>query len=252
MTMWGSHGFDIYEINEAEYEHKTVFSPRAGRACFAEVIDKRSEHICIYLPLYNTVEKLFIGIKKDDNLIPIDDKACYLPIVIYGNSVTQGASASRSGNAFCNILQRITAKNTINLSVSAACKAQLTAAKQIGLMNLDSLILDYTRNAWTLNELETNWELFYNEIRYFHPQKPIIVMTTSCFNKEKLYLDFDRVIFKLYLKHKSHDPYLFILNVRQLFDITEYQLISIDGIHYNDYAMTRIASEIARIRNAIR
>lgn len=59
----------------------------------------------LFLPLYNTVKWLNIGVDSSSNF-SFAPLSLEKPIVVYGTSIAQGASASRPGMAWTNILQR--------------------------------------------------------------------------------------------------------------------------------------------------
>lgn len=71
----------------------------------------------LFLPLYNEVTWMEIGVPEDRelNLIPMTDEK---PIVVYGTSIGQGACASRTGMAWTNIVHRELRQPFINLAFS--------------------------------------------------------------------------------------------------------------------------------------
>ena len=96
MVNWGSMGFDVYKIINDEYFHRTVFGPTNGKDTFAEIIyENPNSELCIFLPNYNKIEEFYMGIEKGSTIEKVDSpENKKLPIVFYGNSVTQGAAAS--------------------------------------------------------------------------------------------------------------------------------------------------------------
>ncbi len=72
---------------------------------------------CLYLPLYNGVRDLRIG-------VPSRARFCFVPpsrerpILVYGSSVAQGACASRPGMAWTNIVHRMLDVPVVNLGFS--------------------------------------------------------------------------------------------------------------------------------------
>lgn len=78
--------------------------------------DKGNE-FTLYLPLYNGVKSLQIGVPEGsrfDFVRPSAEK----PVVIYGTSIALGACASRPGMAWTNILQRQLDMPVVNLGFS--------------------------------------------------------------------------------------------------------------------------------------
>ena len=71
----------------------------------------------LFLPLYNEVTWMEIGVPEDRELrfIPASQEK---PIVVYGTSIGQGACASRTGMAWTNIVHRESGYPVINLAFS--------------------------------------------------------------------------------------------------------------------------------------
>lgn len=245
MTLYCSAGFDVYDVIGNSYNHRTVFAPESGKKIFAEqILNNPNNEICIYLPLYNEIVHLYIGTEA-----PIEESNAIerLPIVFFGNSITQGAAASRSGNCFPNIVSRKLNNEIYNLSVSSNCKGQFSIADQIGRMNVKAIIIDYSRNAFDLNELKKSYMPFYQRLRMWHKDIPVILMTTAEFKKQIGYSGFDSVIKDVFKKAKESGHNIYLLNQKALFKEEEYDLVTIDGTHYTDRGMFRIAEALLEI-----
>lgn len=249
MTLYCSSGFDVYDVIEGCYSHRTVFAPESGKKIFAEQIsnDPNSE-ICIYLPLYNEIKNLYIGTEAP---IEKSNSIDRVPILFFGNSITQGAAASRSGNCFPNIVSRLMNNEIYNLSVSSNCKGQVTVADQIGRMNLRAIVIDYSRNAYDLNEFKKNYMPFYQRLRVWHKETPIILMTTAEFKNQIGYIGFDSVIEETFEKAKQLKHNTYLLHQKSLFEEREYDLVTVDGIHYTDVGMFRIAEALTGILSSV-
>lgn len=247
MNMWNSHGFDVYEIVDGKYVHKTVFAPYEGKNIFAEQVAPRKGAVCIYLPTYNCIEALFIGIDKGTKIEPYYGDEELLPVVFYGNSVTQGAAASRSGNCFVNIIQRSLNREVINLSCSSCCRGLNSMAVEIGKMNCHAIVIDYTRNAFSTEVFRNTHEIFYKQVRKYHANTRIILMTSVNFNDWIDYFEFDRIVKKTYTNAVSNGENVRLLDVMALFKKEEYSYIAVDGAHVNDIGMYRIAKALVQL-----
>lgn len=125
MPATGVSGVDLYAVNsDGDYLWC------AGKYTFGDTIQyrftnlepndpqhKKGREYRLYLPLYNSVKWLEIGVPNGVTLTPLPvrpDK----PIVIYGTSIAQGACASRPGMAWTSILGRKLDRPIINLGFS--------------------------------------------------------------------------------------------------------------------------------------
>ncbi|RAP53514.1 MAG: hypothetical protein BZ138_00700 [Methanosphaera sp. rholeuAM270] len=245
---WNSMGFDVYNIDdEGNYVHNNLFAPMDKHSVFANAIKvPENGNMCIYLPNFVEIKELLIGYQKGKTIEPLKYPENKLPIIFYGNSVTQGASASRSGNTFPNILSRKLNQEVINLSFASCCKGLESMAEMIGRINCHAIVIDYTRSATSAKMLHQTHEKFYKTIRKNHPDKKIILMTTEGFNDWRLSEIFDKIVTKTYDNAKANGENTEIINQRKLFDKEEYSFVAIDSAHYTDYGMYRVADEIAK------
>lgn len=77
----------------------------------------------LYLPLYNGVKWLEIGVPEHNQLV-FEPASVEKPIVVYGTSIAQGACASRPGMAWTNIIEREMEHPIINLGFSGNGKLE--------------------------------------------------------------------------------------------------------------------------------
>lgn len=249
MVNWGGFGFDVYGLNNDEYTHRTVFAPNNGHDTFAEtILAPDNGQLCIFLPNYNTIEELYMGIESGSTIetlnYPLDKQ---LPVLFYGNSVTQGAAASHSGNSFPNFVSKILNRDILNISCSACCRGTETMAELIGKINCHSIVIDYTRNAYSTQIFKDTHEKFYKQVRSLHPDKKIILMTSQSFNHWRDYDEFDEIVAETYQNAIDRGENTEIINQKQLFDDEDFDIIAIDSTHYTDYGMYKIAKKICEL-----
>lgn len=234
-------GFDVYQIKSAnKYDHLTVVAPDEGHSKFIHMINIQPNiPLEIYFPNYNKVEDISLGISNGKTIKKAPDYILEKPIVFYGHSVTQGASASRSGNAYPNIVSRKMNANIINFSFSAACRAEIAMAKQIVSHPMSGFIMDYSRNAKNLNEFITRYEPFYQIIRDANPGIPIVLVGGFCMEK-----GIDEYISDFFKKRHAQGENIFFLNLTKLFKDIPLLFLSMDKIHYTDVGMQLVAERI--------
>lgn len=125
MPATGVSGVDLYAIDS---DGKWLWC--RGDAHFSDTITYRFNGLMandryhqlgreyrLYLPLYNQVEWLEIGVTEADYFSPLPVRM-EKPIVVYGTSIAQGACASRPGMAWTSILDRKLDRPLINLAFS--------------------------------------------------------------------------------------------------------------------------------------
>ncbi len=246
IMLYCSSGFDIYQVRGGKQIHSTVIAPDEPYNIFAHKIKiEPNLETVIYFPTYNKIIDMEIGVKKGCSLVPVNNFYSGKPIVFYGNSCTQGASASRSGNAFVNIISRIMSSDVINYSFSAACRAEQSMANLLTNLDMSALIIDYTRNAISLDEFYQRFEPFYREIKEQKPNLPIIIIGA---------LDavvYDKHIVEVFSRVKKEFVNTFYIDLSNLFKDLYFNGLSADGIHYSDVGMWLIAEKIMEYLNQV-
>lgn len=251
LVNWNAMGFDVYSVDNDKYIHETVFAPSDGHNIFAYKLKvPKNGQICIFLPNYNVIKKFHMGLSINSTIETLEyPKNNRLPIIFYGNSITQGASASRSGNSFPNMVSKLKNQDIINLSTSFCCRGTEKTAEFISKLNFHTLVIDYTRNADTTKIFSETYDKFYRIIRKNHPTKKIILMTSSSFNHSSSYDMFDKIVSKTYEEAIKRGENTKMINQKDLFDKKEYSYVTVDQCHYTDYGMLKIAKKICELIN---
>lgn len=99
----------------------------------------------LYLPLYNSVEKLEIGV-EDGSMMEFLPVSTEKPIVVYGTSIAQGACASRPGNAFTNIIDRELGHPVVNLGFSGSGKLEPGVFRLLAEIDAKMYVIDCMPN----------------------------------------------------------------------------------------------------------
>ncbi|MCH5324684.1 MAG: hypothetical protein J1E39_05660 [Eubacterium sp.] len=246
MLLYCSSGFDVYygDRISGQLTHQTVVAPNEPNNIFAEKIYVvQGKFTEIYFPNYNCVKRLAIGIENGCSLSAAPLYKHEKTVLFYGNSMTQGASASRSGNAFPNIVSRQFNCNIVNYSFSGACRGELSMADAIGKdeNSVGAVVIDYSRNATSLDEFKNRFEPFCSRLRKYYPHQPFILIGAY-----KAY-GFTAHIKEVYKRLKQENESVFFIDPDKLFSDLDQIALSIDNIHYTDIGMFRIADEICKI-----
>ena len=126
MPATGVSGLDLYARDDSGRDRWLAVSRPTAQQLTVELagnIDPRSEGgarlYTLYLPLYNGVESLEIGVAPQAVFRPVSPRATP-PLVFYGTSIMHGACASRPGMSITGILGRRLDRPVINLGFSGS------------------------------------------------------------------------------------------------------------------------------------
>ncbi len=177
----GSAGLDMYEENQSGMTHVFSFIPQADVVeefnSVKEFPNSKSRSLCINLPTYSGVKEMYIGIKEGSNLYSADDYSISKPVVFYGSSITQGACASRPGNAYTAILSSQLGFDYINLGFSGNAKGEKAMADYIANLSMSAFVYDYDYNAPNVEHLEDTHSKMFKIIREANPDLPILMLS---------------------------------------------------------------------------
>jgi len=119
MPATGVSGVDLYVRHEGKWRWLAVGKPQKDvnqLQLFSDIGSEEREYI-LYLPLYNPVNKVELGLPASFEL-KAKPPSRKKPVVFYGTSITQGGCASRPGMCYTAILGRWLEYPTINLGFS--------------------------------------------------------------------------------------------------------------------------------------
>jgi len=204
----------------------------------------------LFLPLYNSVEWLEIGIPKDRKLEPLAIRK-EKPIVVYGTSIAQGACASRSGMAWTSILSRKMDRPLINLGFSGNGRLENEMIDLISTIDAKVYVLDCLPNL-TLNENRTAQEVYeriitsVKEIRENQLRTPILLVDHAGYSdgstnrrRYETYMELNELQAKAFKQLRSE-------GIENIYLLTKENLHLgledfVDGTHPSDLGMMKYA-----------
>jgi lysophospholipase L1-like esterase len=140
MPATGASGIDLYARDDrGTWRWVGVTRPAAKsvkQALLADAAGGPREYLA-YLPLYNSVESLKLGVPEGAQFEKLAPRAGK-PIVFYGTSITHGASASRPGMTHVAILGRRLDRPVVNLGFSG--NGRMDAAVGELLVKIDAAV----------------------------------------------------------------------------------------------------------------
>ena len=245
----GVSGLDLYvKTKEDSWRWLGVGKPISfpeNSDVLVEGMPKGEREYLLYLPLYNGVSSVEIGIPKESRLEKAPSRTGK-PIIFYGTSITQGGCASRPGMCTTAILGRRLDLEIINLGFSGSGRMEPALAEL--LAELDPLIyfIDCLPNLQA-DEVATRVEPFVQILRKAKPDIPIVLVEGVTYNDA--FLRETRDLRNSQSRIALRKAYENLLNsgVRHLFyQVAEGQLgfdgeATVDGTHPTDLGFMRQA-----------
>jgi lysophospholipase L1-like esterase len=177
MTPIGASGLDLYARDPAGKWRWVGVTRPGGKIVRQEIIGGLAPGLreyALYLPLYNGVESLSVGVPPNAAFEPLAPRT-EKPIVFYGTSITHGASASRPGIVHTAILGRRFDRPVVNLGFSG--NGRMDAAVGDLLITIDAavFVIDCLPNMNAAQVRERTLPLV-NQLRAAHPSTPIVLV----------------------------------------------------------------------------
>ncbi|OQC01408.1 MAG: hypothetical protein BWX78_00321 [Firmicutes bacterium ADurb.Bin099] len=253
MSLQAASGFDIYE----DFDNRSVFfsrfNPEVNTKDWYEMRIRFSEHklryFTLYFPLYNNMDKVYIGVSEDSLLGPGKQYKYKKPVVYYGSSITQGGCASRAGNCYEAVISRMCDVDYINLGFSGAAEGEQAIAEYIASLDMSVFVLDYDHNAPKIEHLQKTHQPFFNTVRKKNPDLPVIFVSKPDFSD----YSFDsiqrrNIIFKTYMSAMENgDRNVYFIDGRSFFARDYRDSCTVDGCHPNDIGFLRMAQVIGNM-----
>jgi lysophospholipase L1-like esterase len=180
MPATGVSGLDLYVRGEAGKWRWVANGRPTGETTTAQLASgllAGAKEYLLYLPLYNGVSSVEVGLPKGAALKQADPRPAdrRTPIVFYGTSITQGGCASRPGMVHTAILGRAFDRPVINLGFSGNGTLDPDIAELMGELDAAVFVLDCLPNL-TAAQVAERTEPFVKALRKARPTTPILLV----------------------------------------------------------------------------
>ncbi|MFT3902676.1 MAG: SGNH/GDSL hydrolase family protein [Niabella sp.] len=251
MTPIMNKGLDLYIKRDGVWQFAGVGRPDAvcNEYVLVQNMDESEKECLLYLPLYDEVKSLSVGIDSGYHISAGEDPFKKKRVVVYGSSITQGASASRPGMAYLARLSRDMGVNFINLGLSGNGKMEKEVADMVANIRADAFVLDCFANP-SPEQIIQRTAYMVKAIRAAHPAAPIVLIQAG-FRESG---NFDSAIANISrLKDKNVQTEFEKLKkegIKRLYLILADDLLgrdhegTTDGIHPNDLGFDRMLQVI--------
>lgn len=204
----------------------------------------------LFLPLYNTVKWLEIGVGEGDSFVAMPVKTVQ-PIVVYGTSIAQGGCASRPGMAWTAILERSLHIPVTNLAFSGNGRLEKEVVGLINEIDARVFVLDCLPNLSAATD--TAALLVKNKIitavktlRAKHPTTPILLVEHSGFTENRMNVSVTTGINALNQTSRAAYSALQKEGIKGVYVLPANQINmgtdgTVDGTHPTDLGMFRYA-----------
>lgn len=253
MPATGKSGVDLYAIDS-----DGRWRIASGNYHFGDTVRYKFSHLSqskyhdqgfeyrLYLPLYNTLKWLEIGVPDSASLsfIPrLKEK----PIVVYGTSIAQGGCASRPGMGWTNILSRKLDLPVINLAFSGNGPLEKEMVDLINELDAAMVIYDCLPNMGGLSTEEVIKRTEYG-IRAIRDQSdiPILVVDHIGYRNDQINNAMKETTDRLNVASRVAYDSMKAMGVEKVYYLTKEEIDfpedgCVDNIHPNDLGMQAYA-----------
>ena len=176
MPATGVSGLDLY-ARDKDGKWRWVQVARPGsqemKVRLAENLDPGEREYALYLPLFNGVEFLHVGVPEGKQLTGLKPRA--KPVVFYGTSITHGACASRPGMVHTGILGRRFDVPVVNLGFSGNGRMDKEVGDFLVRIDAAAYVIDCLPNM-NAKEVSQKCGPLVKQLRAARPDTPIILV----------------------------------------------------------------------------
>ena len=247
MAETGSAGVDLYARDGSTWRWAGMGCPTKfnNSDVLISNMEPTQKEFILYLPLYNGIESIELGISPNSVLQRTTNWDHKKPICFYGTSITQGGCASRPGMAYPAILGRWLNCPTINLGFSDTGRMEKEMAILLSEIDARIFVIDCLPNMRN-DEVDEKALVFVEILRQSCPDVPILLVDSN-FKQNGWILSGKIEKTKTYRNVYEHfftagDENIFYLKGDGIVGLDSEA--SVDGIHLTDLGFMRLAKNI--------
>jgi len=263
MASTGIKGIDLYTkynnkwryvtsagalVGQKKYQNNEVASDSINEYELITNISSEFREYKLFLPLYDGVTKLEIGIDSDAQIkkaTPNTKK----PIVFYGTSITQGGCASRPGMAHTNIISRRLDVDCINFGFSGNGRMETPIIELISEIKASVYVIECLQNM-NIKQVKERVLPLVKIIRKKQPSTPIIFVENMMYKTAFLDKTIETELIQENLALKNEYDKILKNGFQNIFYIEDMKADgmdnegTVDGVHLTDLGFLRYANYI--------
>lgn len=174
----GPAGFDLY-ADDRYWTTSALNETGTLELLLFSGVSRRRRDLSLYLPLFQPVKVLALGVDTDATLDAPRPFAYPKPVVFYGGSLTQGSCASRAGMAYPSILGRELNLDTLNFGLAGLARGEKALAQLLAEIDAQCYVLDFARDCADAEALREAYPQFLAALRQQRPETPIVAVTPA-------------------------------------------------------------------------
>jgi len=259
MADTGIKGTDLYILSDdGKWQYVNTNRPSKDsiqQKIYVENMDGKMHECMIYLPLYDGINWMEIGV---DSAAVLDQPAVDNPraskkIVGYGTSILHGGCASRTGMVATSIMQRELNVEFVNLGTSGEGKLVFAMARAMAeIPDVIAYVIDPVPNC-TKMQCDTLTYTFIKILREARPDVPIIMVEGPMYPYAKFDSFFGGYLPEKNVEYRKNYDLLKKENPKNLYYVTCDGLTgkdeegTVDGIHLTDLGFRAYADKLEAV-----
>lgn len=188
MPATGVSGVDLYAADAEGIERWVAVTAPNTRTIETEIasgLRPGMRRYTMYLPLYNGVESLEVGVDAGASFEPVAPRD-QRPMLFYGTSIMHGASASRPGMAIPALLSRRLNRPTINLGFSGNGRMEPEVGALLAELDPCIFAIDCLPNMQE-SMVDERAAPLVRQLREAHPETPILLVEDRSFTNTRFF-----------------------------------------------------------------
>jgi lysophospholipase L1-like esterase len=256
MAATGVSGIDLYIRDRGRWRwlataRPTKF-PTNEWSLVKEMTGGRHEYM-LYLPLYNGVESVAIGLSEGATFVPGPRRQTGVrPVLVYGTSIVHGGCATRPGMAYPAIVGRKLDWPMINLGFSGNGRSEPEVARLLAELDPAVFVLDGLPNLRPAQVAERVGP-FVDTIRKARPATPIVLVENVVYqnaefiaSRRESYQGKNAALRKIYGERiAAGDQNLYYIRAEEL--LGDDGEGTVDGTHPTDLGFLRMSEAVVRV-----
>lgn len=256
MPATGVSGLDLYARDRGSFRFVGIGIPskKENSSTLCNLPAGEREY-CLYLPLYNGVSDVKIGVPSGSVIKPAPAWPGYStskkPVVVYGTSIVQGGCACRPGMAYPAIISRMLDRSVINLGFSGNGPMYASIAPIIAEIDASVFVIDSLPNM-SAETVTSETYGFIRKLRELRPETPIVVVeafpNTKWLSSQKATApDVRNVALRIEYARLLADGVKGLSYIPGEYLVGDDDEGTVDGVHPTDLGFLRMAEVIAPV-----